>query len=760
MSYIAPVMSRTQITSTAYASAGTRRFRIGEKTTVERPRFSGRPGKPGRSRTVRAEQPEAKHRYASWAVLAVCSLLFLSVAGCRNDEQVRIRETAESVEALTDARTRVVWVADHGDQRDVFARSSERQLKLMGYDSRDGMGVRPIIDTLSNYSKPLFTPDGRRVVFSDFHEMIVSVVDFDGENRRELAPGMGLAVWRDPESGVDWVYVGRERVDRRGHPYAEVYRFPLDSPEEEELVWNRRPVGLDNFQLSADGTRAAGVYPWPDAGVADLVNGSWTRLGNGCWPSLAPDNSYLFWFFEGNHRDLEMFDTRTDRRWTTRINTSPAMDGHPVYHPRWSNHPRFIALTGPYTRRQGHSFIRGGGPDVEIHVGRFNESFTEIEEWVQVTDNEQANFIPDVWVESAALTPAEAATPVADAEALVPDETTWPPGQEDLLFVWEDRSRNNEIEDPAGDRVIVCRVEPEGRARYGRFHEMDVRRGRFVAEEMEDLLKNRYREKTAFTFEALLTPSDAHGDSPGLVAGMSAAAERRNFALLEENGVLYFQARLSVEGQDADIHRWALFPLNGNETVHVVVTYEPGRIRAYRNGEPMFTRETQDADFRGWQALPLVFGGDADGSESWPGHIEGVALYNRALAPDEVPVHHAVYARRLADRVPAEQVKVQARLINVTPVPEPESIEPYRRALVVNEYEIEDVESGSIDFENVLVAHWAIMDDHVLDTAERAPGKTYRMTLEPYDERPELEGEWMAMEADDLLMPLYYDVDS
>ena len=49
-----------------------------------------------------------------------------------------------------------------------------------------------------------------------------------------------------------------------------------------------------NFQLSADGARAGGLYPWSESGIAELPNGPWKKYGFGCWTSLAPDNSYRF----------------------------------------------------------------------------------------------------------------------------------------------------------------------------------------------------------------------------------------------------------------------------------------------------------------------------------------------------------------------------------------------------------------------------------------------------------------------------------
>ena len=80
------------------------------------------------------------------------------------------------------------------------------------------------------------------------------------------------------------------------------------------------------------------------------------------------------------------------------INGAPGIDGYEVYHPRWSNHPRIMAMTGPYKVGSGSNRIAGGGREVEIYVGRFNANFTAIESWWRVTNNDRGDFFPDVWL--------------------------------------------------------------------------------------------------------------------------------------------------------------------------------------------------------------------------------------------------------------------------------------------------------------------------------------------------------------------------
>jgi hypothetical protein len=281
-----------------------------------------------------------------------------------------------------------------GDGSDVDTRGGN--LRLLGLDTGDGRGERVILGTLGNYSKPLITPRGDRVVYTDRIRKKVYVVNWDGSGLRELFGGFGLALWRDPRDEREWIYYGLEETmpEGGGHCPA-VYRRLLDSSGLGELVWNRTPVSVDSFQLSADGRMAGGNTPWPAGGVAQLPNQSLKIYVKGCWPAFnSVGGKNLYWIFDGAHRNLTMVDLQNEKKWRVNISGAPGIDGHEVYHPRWSNHPRIMAMTGPYINKGGIWYSRG----IEVYVGRFNADFTAIESWWQVTNNDRADYFPDVWL--------------------------------------------------------------------------------------------------------------------------------------------------------------------------------------------------------------------------------------------------------------------------------------------------------------------------------------------------------------------------
>jgi hypothetical protein len=89
-------------------------------------------------------------------------------------------------------------------------------------------------------------------------------------------------------------------------------------------------------------------------------------------------------------------------------------------------------------------------------------------------------------------------------------------------------------------------------------------------------------------------------------------------------------------------------------------------------------------------------------------------------------------------------------------VPTPDSIAPYRHALVVSRYEIVNVVEGEAVDKELAVAEWAIRDARVLPGAGRSAGSVHRLTLERYDAHPELEGERLIQGGDVANLPLYY----
>ena len=175
-------------------------------------------------------------------------------------------------------------------------------------------------------------------------------------------------------------------------------RFPLDTPEKRELVWDTTLVSMEGFEVSPDGRHAGGMFPWPGAGIADLKNKTWRKFGEGCFTSMTRVRGPLFWYFDGAHRNVTMVDAEAGTKWMVNLNGAPGFDGAEVSHPRWTNHPRFLAITGLTTREATTSRVREENRP-RCTSAASPRTFQTVEGWLRVTNNGGGDADPDVWID-------------------------------------------------------------------------------------------------------------------------------------------------------------------------------------------------------------------------------------------------------------------------------------------------------------------------------------------------------------------------
>jgi len=322
------------------------------------------------------------------------AFVFVAIVGLAYPVGADSRLPSQELESLAGARTRVVWCRQITGEGDPFATNA--WYSLMALDTQEG-SERVLVPGPRSIRKPLLSPQGDWVVYTDYQRGRVMKVPFSGGIPIELADGHACDVWLDPTSGRLWVYAVSGRLETEAFLGSPVVRFPFDDPTKREVVWSKTPASTDNFQVSDDGTRAVGLFPWPQAGWAGLPDGELHRMARGCWPSRAVGAPGLVAVFDGAHRNWLLHDLRADRRWTVALNTAPDMEGAEVYHPRWGRPAHLVAVSGPYLAGQGRTRVGFGGPQVEIFVGRLADDFSKVVRWVRITHNQQADYFPDVW---------------------------------------------------------------------------------------------------------------------------------------------------------------------------------------------------------------------------------------------------------------------------------------------------------------------------------------------------------------------------
>jgi hypothetical protein len=673
-----------------------------------------------------------------------------------------------TVEKFTGGHTRVVWLTDLYN-KDTFAERSE--LQLVGYDSRDGKGERIILGDRANYYRPLITPDGQQIVISNKQARKIYVIAWDGSGLRLLKePGCATEVWRDPNTGKIWVYY-QENPNDFTKP---VSRFPIDEPAKVETVWSSSVIeALPSFQLSRDGKMAASTFPWPSSGVAALPDVTWRKHRDGCWPAMAPDDSYISWTFDGRHRNLSMTRAGEKESWTVNISRAPGVNNFEVYHPRWTNDVRFMVMTGPYTSGDEKIKLWHGADGVEIYIGKFDKELRAMDGWLKLTDSRVGELFPDVWIaggehESSKFNASTRVSTAANSKLAQflesvfgePYENVWPGSRTGLLFQWRDNKDNGQFVNGSGDSRSV-RLRAEGGARFGPNGEMHTLGGAFIPDgTFNKEIRDACRKTGELALEAIVTASRVPQFGPARIISLSTSPSKRNFTLGQEGDRLVLRLQTSNTSRNGMDFRLA--PLEPGKPYHVLVTYKPGLLVCYLDGKIASQTSFESGSFDKWHSShSLIFGNEVGGVRPWEGYLDGVAIYSRFIGPAEAAKKFVLASVRIAARPKIDRKIVKAEMLQKAVPPPPEAITPYRRALVVNRYKIKEAKDSNLVNQTVQVVEWALLDARVPTTyADASPGHVLELDLEPYDAHPQLESERLASDVPSLDEDLYYSVSS
>lgn len=299
---------------------------------------------------------------------------------------------------------------------------------------------------------------------------------------------------------------------------------------------------------------------------------------------------------------------------------------------------------------------------------------------------------------------------------------------------------------------------PRGLARYDSHFALLTKGGSFRATGGINYLLDACKTSGAFTVEALLTSGQITLDHPGVILQLGPTSGRPNLALQQDGNKILLRLRTAVDGKAAE-NKTELLVWPDDKTHHLAVTYGASVLTVYLDGKQVLRSESVTGDFSRWRASELVFGDAYSGDANWPGKLEGIAFYRRALQATELQQQSAACSQRFAARTDPPRVRLIGKLKACTPTPTPEKIAPYYQALGVYEYAVESVKEGKYSEPVVRVAHWVILDKQQLPVATRPLGTTVEMTLEPYAANPQLETDFWVVDTLEISdLPLMYEV--
>ncbi len=340
----------------------------------------------------------------------------------------------------------------------------------------------------------------------------------------------------------------------------------------------------------------------------------------------------------------------------------------------------------------------------------------------------------------------------APALDLAVEPPGWPSRSEGAIFLWDQGDAANLVLDPATGVESATALEPAGRVWLDHDQRMvlggDNFGGSFGASaEVARRVAEQLRSTNEMSLELTLDPAMSErpnpsntGDTAILVFGST--ARDQNFRLFERAGQVWISMRVGPRGP-AGNPELALAEISPNSPTHFALTYSPGQLVAYRDGERVLESTAIVGDFFHFRPHRLAFGAQS-GIDGWRGAIEGVAIWNRVLDDGEVR-ENALRRQRIADqRPPVPVIVVEATLVAKSKLPTLREISPYRDALAIFDYRVERTISGKDPGPRLRVAHRAILNGETLALDRLVTGQPLRLVLEPLGDNPQVTGMYTA----------------
>lgn len=642
--------------------------------------------------------------------------------------------------AAQEPAIRAVWVQQvSGDPE---PRAAGTTFRLM---ARELPGeARPLLPGPANFSRPLLSSDGQTVYYTDRRATAgesgtsyapeMFAVPFAGGAPRSLGSGMAVAVWHSPE-GVEFIYALTSlQTSRRPSLTGELLvRFQPLTPDEREIMWSDSPLGADNFQLSRDGTRAAGLFPAPQAGLADTDARTFSPLAQGSFPILAPDNSYALGLLDGDQRRLRIFVPNVQPDWHLLPAQSLPAQGGEVNHLRWTNDPLHIALSGPPAS--------GTAPD--IYLATLRPDLKAIERTVPLTTDPAPDYYPDVWLpRTTARTTALTQNPVVTT---LPATAPWPLTRDALHFSWENIAASDAAPDP---------FTLHGHATPGPHGSLDISAG-WADTTVEALapFTSAASATGSLTIEALITERTTPAPVSLRLLNLRLPDHRDALALYRVDRTLVL--RILTGTGLTERHTLTTLAIDPDRPFSATLTLHAGHATFYLDGQKMKDIPLDQPGLQSWHHLRLLAGDPTPYGNPWTGRIERIALYSRALADAEVADAWRATQALLTLRPRPTTLKVKARLLEFPALPPAPHNTP--RQLHASAWEIEQTYLGYLKPGRITLLQWSVLDGKPAPLPQIKPGQSIELLIEPLDDRPELR----AVPAHNTLPgehPVYHDI--
>lgn len=581
---------------------------------------------------------------------------------------------------------------------------------------------------------PHVSPDGKSIAYLSLdpgpnrypegrpEEGALRLIRPDGGGQRTLAPRARAygehraAVWRSADA---LIYIDGNGRTVEVHPATGRTSVLVAEPHP-RAGWLLDPT----LRFATDGTPSFSLYRGKDAAVVEQ------QAFGGCQPYFTSDGRWGYWA-AGAGGPIDRIELATRQVSEILKKNDPRLPGDQGY--------LYFPMTSPDRRLLAFAASAGGhdhwNADYDVYVAEIHpETLELVGPPVRHAPHPATDRFPTVWLDPAG------ARPVPAQRLALPGPRpagggAWPSSRQDLLFLWERADAANQVMDREAGVLRSYPVERRGLARLDQRHRMDLAGGSFVASpEASEAVAAGFKAANELTVELTLTPAKA--EQRAAVAAFSGGGDKANFVVAQEGRELAL--RLAVSHRGLQVHRVALGAVEPGRASHLVITYRPGFLAVYRDGREVAASREIQGDFFRWRPRPLSFGAEPGAAAGWAGTLEGIALYGRALDAAEAAANARRF-RRLDRGAAAAPLRLTGTLIARSRTPTLAEISPYREALAVYEYRVENVRDGRFGGRTVRVAHWVLQDGAPLPLAARRPGARVDLVVEPFAVQTQLE---------------------
>ena len=225
--------------------------------------------------------------------------------------------------------------------------------------------------------------------------------------------------------------------------------------------------------------------------------------------------------------------------------------------------------------------------------------------------------------EELSSTTALAITVLPPAPDDLDDYTTWPGPTAGLQFLWQQGEDPNMFE-ARGDAVITDTGV------------MEIGSGALLASEaVNQQLLNTCQKADQLTIEAIVTIARTDQSGPARIISYSEDSGQRNFTLGQDGENIIMRLRTPQTGSNGTDPQVTVCSITPKKPMHIVVSYYPGYMYGYLNGEVVYEGSAVQGDFSNWEPFHLIFGDEYSGERNWEGEISNVTIYNRFVGPEE-----------------------------------------------------------------------------------------------------------------------------